>query len=221
VRSWLALAVAMGALGWAVEARAQSLVPGDLLGIHDWAAAGEAADPVALERFDASRDAAALSFTFTPRNPLSLIFGSVDEARDEAAELRLSVSRDRVQDDRFASLQPSGGMTDGDAAPRTLEIGGALRWADWMVGSSYTRAQLFGGEADLLSATLGYGRLQARLALGQAETRSADDLDVLMLSTDIAAWSWLTLESDVALGASERRADETRAVGRLGVRLNF
>jgi hypothetical protein len=42
-----------------------------------------------------------------------------------------------------------------------------------------------------------------------------------MLSTDLAAWSWLTLESDLAVGTSEHRADEGLAVGRLGVRLNF
>jgi hypothetical protein len=48
-----------------------------------------------------------------------------------------------------------------------------------------------------------------------------------MLSTDLAAWSWLTLESDFALGsnpAAERDRGQDRepvAVGRFGLRLNF
>ena len=29
--------------------------------------------------------------------------------------------------------------------------------------------------------------------------------EVLMLSTDLAVWSWLTLESDLALGAQQHR----------------
>jgi hypothetical protein len=215
------LALAVGSLGGAVEARAQSLVPGDLLGLDAWSAAGEAAEPLALERFGASREAAGLRLGFTPRNPLSLIFGSTDEAEDASAELELSVSRDGVQAERFAALQTGAGAVEAGAAPRTLEIGGALRWADWVVGSGYTRARLFGGDADLVSATLGYGPVRAQLALGQAGGRAADDLEVLMLSTDIAAWSWLTLESDLALGAGERRTDETQAVGRLGIRLSF
>jgi hypothetical protein len=41
-----------------------------------------------------------------------------------------------------------------------------------------------------------------------------------MLSTDLVAASWLTLESDVALGSSQAE-EESVAVGRLGVRLNF
>jgi hypothetical protein len=221
VRSWLALALAVGTLGGAVEARAEKLVPGEFLGLDAWAAAGEAADPLALERFGASREAAGLSLAFTPRNPLSLIFGGAEEAQDESAELQVSVSRDGVQADRFAALQTGAGVPEAGSAPRTLEIGGALRWADWVVGSGYTRARLFGGDADLVSASLGYGPVRAKLALGQAGSRAADDLEVLMLSTDIAAWSWLTLESDLALGAGERRTDETEAVGRLGIRLSF
>jgi hypothetical protein len=49
-----------------------------------------------------------------------------------------------------------------------------------------------------------------------------------MLSTDLAAWSWLTLESDLALGARSAGVDgehdrnrEPVAAGRFGLRLNF
>ena len=52
--------------------------------------------------------------------------------------------------------------------------------------------------------------------------------DVLMLSTDLAAWSWLTLESDLAVGLAPGAVDGQRdrnrepvAAGRFGLRLNF
>jgi hypothetical protein len=218
----LALAVAVGALGGVAEARAETLVAGDLLGLGDRGAAEPVDRELSLDRFDASREAALLNLPFTPRNPLSLIFGAAEPEADAAGELRVGVTRSRVLAERFASLQAADrGQAGPETAPRTLEIGGALHWSDWVIGSSYARASLFGGEADLLSATLGYGRVQARLAYGQAETGATDELDVLMLSTDLAAWSWLTLESDLAVGTSEHRADEGLAVGRLGVRLNF
>jgi hypothetical protein len=216
----LAAAVAVGASVGAVDASAEPLVVGDLLAIESRATSGRADGALSLDRFDASRDSASFALPFTPRNPLSLIFGQADGPGAEPAEVRLSVTRSRSQAERLASLGPAANHQPGTPA-RTLEIGGALRWSDWTVGSGYARAPLFGGEADLLSASLGYGRVQARLAYGQADTGAADTLDVLMLSTDLAAWSWLTLESDVALGSGESRTDEAMAVGRLGVRLNF
>lgn len=102
-----------------------------------------------------------------------------------------------------------------------LSMGGALRWSEWSVGGGFARTALMGGEADLVAATVGYGSLTARLGFGEAETvQSRPPLDVLMLSTDLVAASWLTLESDVALGSSQAE-EESVAVGRLGVRLNF
>jgi hypothetical protein len=222
VRGWWALALVVGGLGWAVEARAESLVAGDLLDFADRAAFAGAEDELSLDRFEASREAALLNLPFTPRNPLSLIFGAAEPEADAAGELRVGVTQSRTRLERLASLRLGGdGGPEAGEAPRTLEIGGALHWSDWVIGSGYARATLFGGDAEMLSATLGYGRVQARLAYGQAETGASDGLDVLMLSTDLAAWSWLTLESDLAFGAREDRADEGLAVGRLGIRLNF
>jgi hypothetical protein len=77
-----------------------------------------------------------------------------------------------------------------------------------------------GGEADLMSATVGYGSLTASLGYGEASGVELQPMDVLMLSTDLAATSWLSLESDVAVG-SRPDEEESVAVGRLGVRLNF
>lgn len=219
-RGWLALVMA-GVLGCAVTARAETLTAGGLLAGAGAGLDDGIADELSLERFAASREGAvSVSLPFTPRNPMSLLFGSADGAAAEPGEMQLSVSRSQAQAERMAALQ-SGPSAAGPDEPRTLEIGGALHWSDWVVGSAYTRAPLFGGNADLLSATLGYGRVQARLAYGQTEAGTTDGLDVLMLSTDLAAWPWLTLESDLAVGAGETGTVDSRAVGRLGIRLNF
>jgi hypothetical protein len=173
-------------------------------------------EPASLGRFDESREVGGLALQFTPRNPLTLLFGEAEPRSLEPAELSLSVARE-PEGGRWSALDASAPSRDG-----TLEIGGALRWSDWSVGSAYSRTALFGGEADLVSATLGYGRMSARLALGQTEAVDpAQNLDVLMLSTDLAARSWLTLETDLAMGAPEDRSRETLAVGRIGLRLNF
>ena len=58
---------------------------------------------------------------------------------------------------------------------------------------------MLGESVDLMAATLGYGRITAELAYGQSESIEGPPQEVLMLSTDLAAWSWLTLESDLAL----------------------
>lgn len=171
-------------------------------------------------RFEASREASTLSLQFTPRNPLSVLFGEPDPAAAEQqpAELRLSLARDENGYGRWSALDAS---PAGDAG-RSLEIGGALHWSDWSLGSAYTRAPLFGGDADMVAATVGYGRMSARLAFGQTERADrAEDLDVLMLSTDLAAWSWLTLETDLAMGTPEDSSREPLAAGRFGIRLNF
>ena len=112
---------------------------------------------------------------------------------------------------------------DGDGE-RQLSLGGALSWSEWTVGGSVGRGGLVAGGADLVSAVVGYGPLTASLTYGQGDGSAAGGGsgagDVLMLSTDLTAWSWLTLESDVAVRA-DQADDEQEAVGRFGVRLNF
>ena len=103
-----------------------------------------------------------------------------------------------------------------------------MRWSDWTVGGGLGRAQVLGEDIDLMAATLGYGRVRAEVAYGQSESIQGPPNEVLMLSTDLAAWSWLTLESDLALGARSSSVDGERdrnrepvAAGRFGLRLNF
>ncbi|HMR31799.1 MAG TPA: hypothetical protein PKA13_12900 [Geminicoccaceae bacterium] len=215
------MALVLGISSWSASAWAEALSTGSLLAIDSAPTEGDLDGTPLAGRFESRRDLAAMSFDFTPRNPLSLLFDEPSSEVGEPAELRLAVERDPVVASRFASLgsherAPAAGLSDS-----ALEIGGALHFADWVVGSGYARAPLFGGEADMVSATLGYGRVQARLAYGQTERKQADSMDVLTFSTDLAAWSWLTLESDLAVGAAADRTDESLAAGRLGIRLNF
>lgn len=215
-----ALALVCGLWSWGGSAAAEEMSTGPLLAAGAVERDGAKGGPRAFDGFESRRTAATMSFDFTPRNPLSVLFDDVADEVGEPAEVSFGIARDTITSDRFGAL----GSVDGSAmtdSPSTLEIGGALHFADWMVGSGYARAPLFGGEADLVSATLGYGSVQARLAYGQTDRGQSDTMDVLTFSTDFAAWSWLTLESDLAVGASEDRADESLAAGRLGIRLNF
>lgn len=147
------------------------------------------------------------------------------EAGSGAPRMRLELSLAGEPADWPDALEAGAAATPSWLAdPETrlgdLSIGGALRWSEWSVGGGYAHTGLMGGEADLLSATLGYGSFSARLGYGEADGIEAGPLDVLLLSTDLAAASWLTLESDVALGSSPDE-EQSVAVGRLGVRLNF
>jgi hypothetical protein len=160
-----------------------------------------------------------VSLQFTPRNPLLLMLGETPERPPESAELRLWFDRSPQLGSRLGMIDS--GAADQEPGLGRLEIGGALRWSDWSLGSSYARTQLFGADTSLFSASLGYGRLTTRLGFGESERQQTPSVDVLMFSTDLAASSWLTLEGDLAMGAGPTRETESQAVGRLGFRLRF
>ena len=103
----------------------------------------------------------------------------------------------------------------------SMIVGGALQLEDVAVMGGLGRAQLFGSTTDMVTAGLSYGRIRARFAYGQSGTGSkvSSVRDVMMFSTDLAAWSWLTLEGDLAFG--ETAGDGDQAIGRLGVKLQF
>lgn len=175
----------------------------------------------------AASGSAAVLFDFTPRGGgggLPAIGAGTDAPR-----LRFEFGTDGGGDGLDAlglggSTGPSWLEEGAPAGPRRLSLGGALLWSGWSVGGGLARTDLLGGGAtDLASATVGYGALTTSLAFGQTGGAAQPSRDVLMLSTDLSAWSWLTFESDLALGdssAADREA-ESVAVGRLGVRLNF
>jgi hypothetical protein len=228
-RSLLAAAAASAAvlLGGADAARAVELVTGGY-GIDPAAAlAGDApaapgSDPGGAS-WTVGADGSSVVLGFTPRG--SGAFGAGRGAGD-APKLRFELGvaagpggwdAGAVAGDRpswLAGDDPAAGLGE-------LSVGGALRWSEWSLGGGYARTALLGGEADLFSATVGRGAWSATLGLGEAEAagRDAPPLDVLTLSADFAAWSWLSLGSDVAVGSGDEA--ESVAVGRLGVRLNF
>ena len=104
-----------------------------------------------------------------------------------------------------------------------------MHWSDWSVGGGLGRAQVLGTDVDLMAATLGYGRVtRARSPWASRSRRGGAPQDVLMLSTDLAAWSWLTLESDLAVGSPSAASMATATAtatrwppARFGLRLNF
>ena len=180
--------------------------------------------------------ATGLALDFTPRHGTGLWQGETGAA-DAHPGLRFDLTIRETPGAMFDQLGfGTGRRTFGDGADPAgqagLSVGGAMRWSDWSIGGSLGRAQILGTDVDLMAASFGYGRVTAEIAYGQSdETATAATTtaprDVLMLSTDLAAWSWLTLESDFALGsnpAADRDRGQDRepvAVGRFGLRLNF
>ena len=143
-----------------------------------------------------------LSFGFTPRGGS----GGAPVRVDIAAQPLERPSQPRVE----------------AAASEDFVVGGALSWKDWTFGSSVLR---LGSDDDwkasMVGAGVGYGKITARIAVGETQPPAGDARSTMLLSTDLAAWSWLTVEGDLALtGGSERRPDGD-AAGRLGLRLSF
>jgi hypothetical protein len=215
--SWLAL------LG-AVDARAVELVTGGYgmdAALPGGPAAGAASG--AGSPWTVGTDGSAVVLGFTPRG--SGTFGAgrgVGDAPKLRFELGVGAGPADWAGDAGAVDRPSWLAGDDPAAGLgELSVGGALRWSEWSLGGGYARTALLGGEADLLSATVGRGAWSASVGFGEAEAGAQDapPLDVLMLSADFAAWSWLSVGSDVAVGSGGEA--ESVAVGRLGVRLNF
>jgi hypothetical protein len=203
---------------------ALELVPGGY-GAMGTGAPGEALQEAPAGSPEAA-SAPALSLDFTPRYAAGSSLGEMPASQG----LRFDFTVDADPGDRFEQL----GLAEGKSSlyPRNqrggqtaLSVGGAMHWSGFSLGGGYGRSRFMGADVDLFSATIGYGRLSAEFAYGQpvVETETAPR-DVLMLNTDLAASSWLTLESGIAVGSvanPERAEDQSVAVGRLGLRLNF
>ena len=178
-----------------------------------------ASAPLSMQnrQFSSSAAGAGLTLDFTPRASGTLF--SQPSAAETDGTMSLSLGLQSAYGDglRLGAIGLGGASSDPDEG---LAIGGALSFNDWQLSGSVGRANLLGDDADVFAAGLGYGRVNARLVYGQVpETTTRLGGDVLMLSTDLAAWSWLTLQGDVAV--SETLANEPLTVGRIGVRLNF
>ena len=168
--------------------------------------------------FASSASVAGLTLDFTPRASGSLFNPRVETDADSSLSLSFGV-QDRYSDQ--LRLDTIGLSNRTDDPSHGLAIGGALSFNDWQFTGSVGRTNLLGNDADVFAAGIGYGRVNARLVYGHVPrmTSGGNTGDVLMLSTDLAAWSWLTLEGDVAV--SDSLATEPLTVGRVGVRLNF
>lgn len=205
------------------RSEALELVPG---GYGAPAVEPESALPAESPGIGRGSEGVGLSLDFTPRYAAGSAWGG---AAAEAAGPRFDLTIAADPGDRFEQL----GLASGSSAlyPRnrrtgqaSLTVGGAMRWSGWSLGGGFGRSQILGTDVDLFSASIGYGRLSAELAYGQPVIDSQTaPRDVLMLNTDLAAWSWLTLESGIAVGTvpSAEREGQSVAVGRLGLRLNF
>lgn len=211
-RSWLPLLVGTMALAGAPAAMALELVQGG---------ASEAPAPaVAAEAPAGEGEAPGISLDFNARHGGG---GSAAEAPTLQFDFTVRGGDGGLN---LLGLGPdgtpvhAGGRGDGRSS---MVVGGALRWAGWSVGGGLGRAEFLGRDVDVLSASVGFGRLNAELSLGQSAEYQNGRNDVMMLSTDLAAWSWLTLESDLALGsgATAERQETSVAAGRVGLRLNF
>jgi len=181
-------------------------------------AVGSAA-PLAMQQrqFSSTAGGAGLTLDFTPRASGSLFSRPAALDEPSSTSLSLDFQGDYGRQLRLGSIGLSRQST---ASTEGLAIGGALSINDWEISGTVGRANLLGTDADVFSAGLGYGRVNARLVYGQLpQSTSGLGGDLLMFSTDLAAWSWLTLQGDVAV--SDTLADEPLTVGRIGLRLNF
>lgn len=193
VGMWRLLVAGMvGWIGTAQLAAAAELVAGGYVG-----GASEAAT-------EAERPGV-VSFGFTPRG------SSSERLRFDLTAAPL----DAVSQPRAVSSATSRN------APDNFVLGGALVWNDWTFNS--TVLQLGDGrfQTAIVGAGIEYGGVAARLALAETETPVGDTRSTMLLSTDLAAWSWLTLEGDLALSGSTQDEPEGAAAGRLGIRLSF
>lgn len=217
-----ALLVVLAGLASLPPAMALELVPG---GYGEAQEGSGGAAPMPDERLAIGRgdDAAGMSLGFTPRHATA---GPADGAAPSGPRFDFAVRGGAGAIEQLglgqgsSLLYPAGRESPGPG----LTVGGAMHWYDWSIGGGLGRADFLGSDVDLFSAMLGYGRLNAEIAYGQSSgSHQAEPRDVLMLSTDLAASPWLTLESDLAVGSRPDvgREGESVAVGRLGLRLNF
>ena len=187
----LVLAGLVGLIGLAQPATAADLVPGGYVGGGS-EVAGNGERP------------GTISFGFTPR-------GSSTE------RLRFDLSAAPLD----AASQPRVLSSTADGEEDGFVLGGALVWNDWTFNSTVLQLGEGRFQTEIMGAGVAYGGVSARLALAETETPIGETRSSMLLSTDLAAWSWLTLEGDLALTGSTTTRPEGDAAGRLGIRLSF
>lgn len=213
-RAFLAAAAVSAGLA-ATPALAMSLVPGGY-GAEVGAVGGTTQLTMQQRQFSSTTGGAGLTLDFTPRASGSLFSRPAPE-NEISTSLSFGLQGGYGEQLRLDSIGLIGQST---ASTEGLAVGGALSVNDWEIFGAVGRANLLGTDADVFAAGVGYGRVNARLVFGQLpHGTGGPGADLLMFSTDLAAWSGLTLQGDVAV--SDTLASEPLTVGRIGVRLNF
>lgn len=224
LRALPVLALMAIAVGLPTEAGAVDLVAGGYMERPGGVAEGGRAE-FGVRPIDERSAGREMTMAFTPRGGVSLHVDGFEDVAGDAPRLRLSIaggdsSGSRYDTMRFGGLDASGDL--GPDAPQAggLAVGGAIEWYDWTLGGSVARTRMLGPQTDLVGASVGWGPITARLAYGENTSSSVDDQELWMFSTDLATWSWLTLEGDLGV-ATDQQSQEEVTVGRFGVRLNF
>ncbi len=190
---WRLLVASMiGLLGTTQLTAAADLVAGGYVSAGEAAGKGERSGTV--------------SFGFTPRGSFT------DRLRFDLSAAPLKVaSQPWVPSTLVFANAGDGGFV----------LGGALVWNEWTFNS--TMLQLGEGrfQTEMVGAGVAYGQVAAGVALAETETPIGDTRSTMLLSTDLAAWSWLTLEGDLALTGRSEHTPDGDAAGRLGIRLRF
>mgnify|MGYP005836546623 CR=1 FL=1 len=150
-----------------------------------------------------------LEFAFTPRDATATrLHLSLGATGRPAPALELL--------DRLPVL----GLASPDEDPDRLGLAGIVQHGEFFVGGAVARAESLMGSMDLIGAGVGYGAVRTWLTWGQSdEAASGDASEVLMLSTDLAAAPWLSLQGDLAV--TDGAGSESAATGRIGLRLRF
>lgn len=211
---------------WSAEAQALDLVAGGY-GTAPAESPVASDDPVQLP---GASSPAGFALDFTPRD--AGLWPTAGSSAKTGADVRFGLTlhgtSDSIDQLGLGDATSTLGRRSQFGASSALTVGGAMHWSDWSVGGGVGRAQILGEDVGVMSANLSYGRISTELAYGQGEAGQGGSKDVLMLSTDLAAWSWLTVESDLAVGTSPGSVDRERdrnsqpvAAGRFGLRLNF
>ncbi len=188
-----ALAMVMVLAPWA--AGAVELVPGD----YPYLRAGLGAAPDVRDP--------GLVFAFTPRSAVRLTLESDRHLRRTTGRLA-----------PVTAPAPATVAVGESPAATGLVVGGAIESGDFAFGAIYARPQVGGTTGDLLAANFRIGGFTARM--GVVHPADAATGDILLFSSELAATSWLALESDVLLGLGAQ-TESALAAGRIGIRMDF
>ena len=156
-----------------------------------------------------------MTLSFTPRMSGTLYNARPDGAAGEGLRLAMGLDEHWTSVDRMGAL----GFDYDRANKDEMMLGGALVLDQLAITTGLGRTKLFGTSADLVGAGFSYGPLSARVLLGEGSPEAHVERDIMMFSTDLNPYPWLSFQGDVAVTDDDDQ--EAQAVGRLGVQMRF